>query len=455
MTKSMSSSRGFKALISLIAVSALFVFSACMENEVVSPEGFRPFVDDPSQTVDVWCVDAGDTYLKSNGNKPTNVGDITFVIVGENLIVTVESADKKTKLNNAGITWAANIADYTTFGFINNGGNLNNAKVQNRVASVDNNQKGSIRYPKQDKNGKNDESLVEFVIPMSHFNGQLISEFYFAIFCSQGWGFGEGIGPSGSTGNGIQNNGQIITVEFKNCTPCFCCETPKYVGCNCVYFDCCENPCECICPTITQCPNWLENGYPACESDGAHVDEIYEIRDGVMGCDYCDAGTLSGADECECCGSLVVDHVCQNPDCTGGLLGGFFACAPVGNWPVELGTKISWNNGNGFNEFLFGGKNKTLHGFQTGKHVPTDMDAVLAGGQFINSNNDQPQQTPNRIFEWHREPIGNGWGWEVTLRLAINVGTQSSPEWIIYTGTGTFDNNGGNKNIDINWVKQD
>jgi len=74
MTKSMSSSRGFKALISLIAVSALFVFSACMENEnSINPgEGFKSMVENNGQVLVEFVTTKG-TVMETSEVAPGTV----------------------------------------------------------------------------------------------------------------------------------------------------------------------------------------------------------------------------------------------------------------------------------------------------------------------------------------------------------------------------------------------
>ena len=251
MTKTMSNNnRGFKALISLMAVSALFVFSACMENDVVSPKG-----EPELRAISLDCIEWPDVkpFLKSNGNCKcpnaatqgctktplckSRVGEIVFVIEDDYLVVEVSSNYGK-KLNNAGISWGTceDLTDFFAAGFLNGGGNstnhwdknLNNSKVQNRVGHV----ADGAGYPlaehrkwagPKDKKGNHTETAVKFFIPLADLEPQ---EYYFTIFCSEGWAWGDVVGPSGSTGNSIRNNGLIFKVRINNCEP-----TPKLCDC--------------------------------------------------------------------------------------------------------------------------------------------------------------------------------------------------------------------------------
>jgi hypothetical protein len=174
------------------------------------------------------------TFIKDNGNDHGNpysrkVGDIFFETEGENLVVYLFSTNlsddfdfdggdeigiipniKTIDLRSAGIIFGSSLEYFNTInGLLTGGGapedkNINNGFMRNRNSEYRTIIPGGVKFtfPKNSQALANDTDLV-------------------IVYSGNGaWGFGDPNGPSGITGSGANNNGQIITLgEITYCVP--------------------------------------------------------------------------------------------------------------------------------------------------------------------------------------------------------------------------------------------
>jgi len=203
--------RSVKTSLLLMFVSALFVFNACKENEILSPdEGFRPVMQGVTME--------NETYIKAQGNGK-RVGDLTFAVDGDNVVITLK-ADKK--INDAGIVWADGLAGFLATGVLSGGGNSTDFKDYNVASGQMKNQNSN--YREEFEGGKK----IVFTIPNDF---QAEKEYYFIVYCDLGWGAGT---PMGKGNNA--NNGSFITVIFNGGDIEIACSNCGNVDCSCIIF---------------------------------------------------------------------------------------------------------------------------------------------------------------------------------------------------------------------------
>jgi hypothetical protein len=178
---------------------------------------------------DTWnCKDAlrHKTFLKATGNDHGNplskkVGDVFFMAEGENLVVYIFSGlipedfvfdtdeihpnDKTVDLKNSGVVFGTSLEDFNKMGLLSGGPdlvnmNITNAKIHNMNA----------QYRTIIPNG------VKFTFPKEALpKGKL---YCIVISGNAAWAYGNPQGPSGSTGTGANNNGDILYLgEFTSC----------------------------------------------------------------------------------------------------------------------------------------------------------------------------------------------------------------------------------------------
>ena len=135
-----------------------------------------------------------DTFLKANGNDKGNplnnrIGDVLFRVEGDNLVVYLLSNQK---LNNTGVFFATSVDDFEKAGVLSGGG-IVNGKMANRNADKRTVVDGGVKF-----------TFAKSDLP----EGELLC----IVYCAGAWGYGEPYGPSGSTGNGSNNNSQYINL---------------------------------------------------------------------------------------------------------------------------------------------------------------------------------------------------------------------------------------------------
>ena len=146
------------------------------------------------------------TFLKANGNDHGNPlskkeGDILFQAEGENLVVYIYGDN----LGNSGVFFGESLEYFDKVsGLLTGGGssgdpkdkNINNGFMSNRNSQYRTTIPGGVKFTFP----KGCEALA---------NGSLLCIVYSG---NNAWGYGDPNGPSGSTGTGANNNGQIITL---------------------------------------------------------------------------------------------------------------------------------------------------------------------------------------------------------------------------------------------------
>ena len=172
------------------------------------------------------------TFLKDNGNDKGNplsrkVGDVIFVAEGNNLAVYIFSdiipADfeydiselfnpnvKTLDLKNAGIIFGSSLEYFDNYPglFTGNGSpkdkNINNGTMRDMNKEYRTIIPGGVKF-----------TFPKGSAPLANGTGLCI------IYSGNGaWGYGDPNGPSGATGTGANNNGQIITLgEVNYCEP--------------------------------------------------------------------------------------------------------------------------------------------------------------------------------------------------------------------------------------------
>jgi hypothetical protein len=168
------------------------------------------------------CVDGTKfyTFLKDNGNDRGNpynrkVGDVFVQVEGDNLVVYlfsvaqlpddfifvdaygVEQPNVKTiDLRNAGVMFGPNLKYFEDINLLRGNGNMNNGVMNNHNHQYRQNIPGGVKFtfPMGSKALENGTNLM-------------------VVYSGNGaWGYGDPNGPSGTTGTGAHNNGQIITL---------------------------------------------------------------------------------------------------------------------------------------------------------------------------------------------------------------------------------------------------
>ena len=174
------------------------------------------------------------TFLKDNGNdkgKPLTrkVGNVYFMAEGENLVVYIFSGPipddfvyddagafnpnvKTVDLKNSGVIFGPNLEYFDNEGLLTGGGNSANLKDKNinNGAMKDMNAQYRTIIP-----GGVKFTFPKEALPLTE-DGKLMC----IVYSGNGaWGYGDPNGPSGSTGTGANNNGQIIYLEVTLCEP--------------------------------------------------------------------------------------------------------------------------------------------------------------------------------------------------------------------------------------------
>jgi len=153
------------------------------------------------------------TFLKDNGNSKLDppldrkVGDILIQTEGDNFVVYLWGTVPNYKLDRSGVIFGSSLEYFDSLDGLLTGGptlkdkNINNGFMTNRNSSYRTvYSDGSVRFtfPKEEVEKQINE------------NGELLIIIYSG---HNSWGYGNPQGPSGQTGTGVNNNGQIIMLK--------------------------------------------------------------------------------------------------------------------------------------------------------------------------------------------------------------------------------------------------
>ena len=179
-----------KAVSIISGLIAIVVFSYFFIQSSYPPSGCIS-VNEGEQTTD----------LVAQGNY-NPVGTVHFQFNNEGKLTVTITENTGKKLNNAGIVFDNSLTNllknYTS------GKNIVNGKVSNANEKyITSNIDGEVVFTFKDHSFKKGET------------------YYFIVYCAQGWGDGQGFGPSGLNGK----NGFIIPVLFYDCGSTSCNET--------------------------------------------------------------------------------------------------------------------------------------------------------------------------------------------------------------------------------------
>ena len=165
------------------------------------------------------CPDAfhHETFLKANGNAKDDpplskkVGDVLIQTEGDDLVVYLWATVPNYKLNRSGVIFGPSLEYFDNLnGLFTGSGSPKDKNINNGFMSDRNSQYRTIYS----------DGSVRFVFPKSEIeklmgdNGELLCIVYSG---NNAWGYGNPNGPSGVTGTGVNNNGQIIVLKVTFC----------------------------------------------------------------------------------------------------------------------------------------------------------------------------------------------------------------------------------------------
>ena len=154
-----------------------------------------------------------ETFIKDNGNSKLDppldrkVGEVGFEIVGDNLVITLwETVPNKVQLKQSGVLFGPSLEYFDGLGIMKGGPALKDKNIGN----------GDMKDQNAEYRTLYSDGTAKFVFPKDYVisqrdeNGDLL----IIIYGGNGtWAYGIPQGPSGSTGTGVTNNGQIIKLE--------------------------------------------------------------------------------------------------------------------------------------------------------------------------------------------------------------------------------------------------
>ena len=175
--------------------------------------GFTEGVGDDEE-----CTGSGEfhnlaTFLKANGHSKLDppldkkVGDVFIEIKGDNLVITLHSTTPNYKLDKSGVEMGPSLEYFNKI----NGLFTGNSNADPKDKNVNN---GYMTDRNSLYRTFYSDGSARFVFPknvvkplINPNNGELLLIIYSG---NNAWGYGSPIGPSGTTGCGVNNNGQII-----------------------------------------------------------------------------------------------------------------------------------------------------------------------------------------------------------------------------------------------------